>query len=59
MMTYEMRISLSKILGCMFALLAIVAIWLTFRVDDIWLDIAGLCGAICNALAARMFWQRG
>lgn len=54
-----MRMSASKFLGFVFAFLAVFAIWLTFRVDDVWLDIAGLVGAIFNALAARMFWKRG
>lgn len=55
----RMRMSVSKFFGLVFALLAIFSIWLTFRVDDVWLDIAGLAGAIFNAVAARMFWQRG
>lgn len=51
--------SFSRILAVLFILLALGSIALTFRIDNIWFDIAGVVGAIINAIAANMFWQRG
>lgn len=52
-------VSFSRILAVVFILLALGSIALTFRVDSVWLDIAGVVGGIINAVAANMFWQRG